>query len=260
MKKEETNRKVYVVGHKNPDTDSICSAIVYASLKTKLTGIEHTPRRAGQLNEETQYVLERFGVKTPALLSDLRVQLKDVELREVDGVSGSVSIKTAWAKMKDLNIKTLPVTRNGRLEGLITIGDIATSYMDVYDSAILSTARTQYRNIASAVSGTVITGNAHSYIQKGKVAVASSSKVLMSEFIKEDDLLIVGDRPDAQQYGIDANVGCIVVCHNAPIADTIIRQAEEKQIVIIRTPFDTFTVARQINQSIPCLLYTSRCV
>ena len=258
MKKEETNRKVYVVGHKNPDTDSICSAIVYASLKTKLTGIEHTPRRAGQLNEETQYVLERFGVKTPALLSDLRVQLKDVELREVDGVSGSVSIKTAWAKMKDLNIKTLPVTRNGRLEGLITIGDIATSYMDVYDSAILSTARTQYRNIASAVSGTVITGNAHSYIQKGKVAVASSSKVLMSEFIKEDDLLIVGDRPDAQQYGIDANVGCIVVCHNAPIADTIIRQAEKKQIVIIRTPFDTFTVARQINQSIPVRHFMSR--
>ena len=118
MKKEETNRKVYVVGHKNPDTDSICSAIVYASLKTKLTGIEHTPRRAGQLNEETQYVLERFGVKTPALLSDLRVQIKDVELREVDGVPGSVSIKTAWAKMKDLNIKTLPVTRNGRLVDL----------------------------------------------------------------------------------------------------------------------------------------------
>ena len=132
MKKEENGRKVYVVGHKNPDTDSICSAIAYADLKTKLTGIEHTPRRAGQLNEETQYVLERFGVKVPALLSDLRVQIKDVELRHVEGIQGSMSIKTAWAEMKELNIKTLPVTRNGKLEGLITIGDIATSYMDVY--------------------------------------------------------------------------------------------------------------------------------
>lgn len=119
MKKEENGRKVYVVGHKNPDTDSICSAIAYADLKTKLTGIEHTPRRAGQLNEETQYVLERFGVKVPALLSDLRVQIKDVELRHVEGIQGSMSIKTAWAEMKELNIKTLPVTRNGKLEGLI---------------------------------------------------------------------------------------------------------------------------------------------
>lgn len=258
MKKEENGRKVYVVGHKNPDTDSICSAIAYADLKTKLTGIEHTPRRAGQLNEETQYVLERFGVKVPALLSDLRVQIKDVELRHVEGIQGSVSIKTAWAEMKELNIKTLPVTRNGKLEGLITIGDIATSYMDVYDSTILSIARTQYRNIASAVGGKVITGNAHSYLQKGKVAIASSSKVLMSEFIKENDLLIVGDRPDAQQYGIDANVGCIVVCHNAPIADRIIQQAEERQIVMIQTPYDTFTVARQINQSIPVRHFMSK--
>ena len=258
MKKEENGRKVYVVGHKNPDTDSICSAIAYADLKTKLTGIEHTPRRAGQLNEETQYVLERFGVKVPALLSDLRVQIKDVELRHVEGIQGSMSIKTAWAEMKELNIKTLPVTRNGKLEGLITIGDIATSYMDVYDSTILSTARTQYRNIASAVGGKVITGNAHSYLQKGKVAIASSSKVLMSEFIKENDLLIVGDRPDAQQYGIDANVGCIVVCHNAPIADRIIQQAEERQIVMIQTPYDTFTVARKINQSITVRHFISK--
>ena len=73
-------RKVYVVGHKNPDTDSICTAIAYANLKTKLTQIRHEPRRAGQLNEETQYVLERFGVKVPLLLSDLREQIKDVDL------------------------------------------------------------------------------------------------------------------------------------------------------------------------------------
>ena len=83
---KEKEKKVYVVGHRNPDTDSICSAIVYAALKTKLTGQVHEPRRAGQLNEETQYVLDRFGVKVPRLLSDLREQIKDVELKEVEGV------------------------------------------------------------------------------------------------------------------------------------------------------------------------------
>ncbi len=244
-------RKVYVVGHKNPDTDSICSAIAYARLKSKLTGEEYTPRRAGQLNEETQYVLERFGVKAPALLSDLRVQVKDVDLRKVEGLSGSVSIKTAWARMKELNIKTLPVTREGRLEGLITIGDIATSYMDVYDSAILSTARTQYRNIATTIGGRVVIGNDHSYLLKGKVCVAASSRDLLADFVEKDDLVILGNRKEAQQCAVDLNVACMVVCQGAEIADDIIEQAREKEIVIISTPHDTFTVARQINQSIP---------
>ena len=244
-------RKIYVVGHKNPDTDSICSAIAYARLKSKLTGEEYTPRRAGQLNEETQYVLERFGVKVPALLSDLRVQVKDVDLRKIEGLNGSVSIKTAWARMKELNIKTLPVTREGRLEGLITIGDIATSYMDVYDSTILSTARTQYRNIATTIGGRVVIGNDHSYLLKGKVGVAASSRDLLADFIEKDDLVILGNRKEAQQCAIDLNVACMVICQGAEISDDIIQQAREKEIVIISTPHDTFTVARQINQSIP---------
>ena len=178
----DKNRKVYVVGHKNPDTDSICSAIAYAALKTKITGIHHEPRRAGQLNEETQYVLEHFGVKAPRLLSDLREQIKDVELKEVDGLKSSVSIRTAWEKMQESNIHTLPVTRDGKLEGVITIGDIAKTYMEVYDSTILSKARTQYRNIARAVDGEVLTGNEHSYLLKGKVVIAASSRILMSDF------------------------------------------------------------------------------
>lgn len=252
------DRKIYVVGHKNPDTDSICSAIAYAALKTKLTGNVYEPRRAGQLNEETQYVLDRFGVKVPRLLSDLKEQIKDVELKEVDGLKSSVSIRTAWEKMRESNIHTLPVTRNGKLEGVITIGDIAKTYMDVYDSTILSKARTQYRNIARAVDGEVVTGNEHSYLLKGKVAIAASSRILMSDFISKDDLVIMGDRKDAQQYAVDMDASCMVVCQNAPISDSIIRQAEEKQIVIIRTPHDTFTAAQHINQSIPVKYFMTK--
>lgn len=254
----EKERKVYVVGHKNPDTDSICSAIVYAALKTKLTGREYEPRRAGQLNEETQYVLERFGVKVPKLLTDLKQQVRDVELKEVEGLRSSVSIRTAWEKMQEYNIHTLPVTRDRKLEGLITIGDIAKTYMEVYDSTILSKARTQYRNIARAVDGEVVTGNAHSYLLKGKVAIAASSKILMSDFIDKDDLVIMGNRKDAQQCAVDRNASCMVVCQNAPISENIIRQAEEKQIVIIRTSHDTFTAAQHINQSIPVKYFMTR--
>ena len=255
---KDRNRKVYVVGHKNPDTDSICSAIAYAALKTNITGIPHEPRRAGQLNEETQYVLERFGVKAPRLLSDLREQIKDVELKEVDGLKSSVSIRTAWEKMQESNIHTLPVTRDGKLEGVITIGDIAKTYMEVYDSTILSKARTQYRNIARAVDGEVLTGNEHSYLLKGKVVIAASSRILMSDFINKDDLVIMGDRKDAQQCAIDVDASCMVVCQNAPVSDKIIKQAQEKEIVIIRTPHDTFTAAQHINQSIPVKYFMTK--
>lgn len=255
---KEKERKVYVVGHRNPDTDSICSAIAYASLKTKITGISHEPRRAGQLNEETQYVLEHFGVRVPKLLSDLREQIKDVELKEVEGLKSNEPIRSAWEKMRESNIHTLPVTRNGKLEGLVTIGDIAKTYMDVYDSTLLSKARTQYRNIARAVDGEVLAGNEHSYLLKGKVVIAASSRILMSDFISENDLVIMGDRKDAQKCAIEMNAGCMVVCQNADVSDEIIRKAEKKQIVIIRTPHDTYTAAQHINQSIPLKYFMTK--
>ncbi len=251
MEKGVINNKIYVVGHKNPDTDSICSAIAYAQLRTELTGERHNPRRAGQLNEETQYVLDYFNVKAPALLTDLRVQVKDVAMREVEGMRGSVSIKSAWARMKEENLKTLPVTREGKLEGLITIGDIATSYMDVYDSTILATSRTQYRNIATCIEGEIVTGNPHSYMSNGKVGIVASSRKLMAEFVEPEDLVILGNRKEVQQMAIDMGVSCMIVSTGAELDDGILEQAKEKEIVIITTEQDTFTVARLINQSIP---------
>lgn len=251
MSREVNENKIYVVGHKNPDTDSICSAIAYAALKKELTGKHYVARRAGRLNEETQYVLEYFGVEVPKLLSDLRVQVRDVDLRRAENLNGSVSIKTAWAQMKELNIKTLPIGRNNKLEGLITVGDIARSYMDVYDSNILARSKTQYRNIASTIDGKIISGNEHSYVSKGKVAIAASSRQLMSDFVDEDDLVILGDRIEAQQLAIDINVSCMVVCGDARIPNEILKQAKEKEIVVIASPHDIFTVARLINQSIP---------
>ena len=251
MSREVNENKIYVVGHKNPEKDSICSAIAYAALKKELTGKHYVARRAGRLNEETQYVLEYFGVEVPKLLSDLRVQVRDVDLRRAENLNGSVSIKTAWAQMKELNIKTLPIGRNNKLEGLITVGDIARSYMDVYDSNILARSKTQYRNIASTIDGKIISGNEHSYVSKGKVAIAASSRQLMSDFVDEDDLVILGDRIEAQQLAIDINVSCMVVCGDARIPNEVLKQAKEKEIVVIASPHDTFTVARLINQSIP---------
>ena len=244
-------KKVYVVGHKNPDTDSICSAIAYADLKRKISENNYIARRAGMLNEETQYILNRFGVEEPKLLSNVHLQVKDVDVNRTPGIRGNTSIKEAWAMMKEQNVYTLAVTDNQKLEGIITTGDIATSYMDEYDSHILANARTQYQNIVNTVDGEVVTGNPHAYFIKGKVVVAASSPDMMETFIEKDDLVILGNRYEVQLCAVELNVSCIVVCQGAQVTRTIKKMAEERNIVVISSPHDTFTVARLINQSIP---------
>ncbi|MEF9940964.1 MAG: putative manganese-dependent inorganic diphosphatase [Lachnospiraceae bacterium] len=257
MENKKTN-KVYVVGHKNPDTDSICSVIAYANLKKVLTGREYVAKRAGQLNEETQYVLNRFGAAPPALLTNVRLQVKDIAIHRMAGIMSNVSIKEAWELMKKENMKTLPITREDKLEGLITIGDIATSYMDVYESTILATARTQYRNIVSTLNGTMITGNEHGYFVNGKVVIAASSPELMENFIEKDDLVILGNRYESQLCALEMDASCLVICQGVEISKTIKKMAETRSIVVISTPHDTFTAARLINQSIPVKHFMSR--
>ena len=247
-------RKVYVVGHKNPDTDSICSAIAYAALKQQIAAEDENnyfPMRAGMLNEETQYVLQRFGVEEPRLLGDVHLRVQDVDVNRMPGIDGHTSIKDAWAIMKERNVYTIAVTNEEKLEGVITPSDIATSYMDVYDSHILADARTQYSNICKTLNGEVLTGNPHAYFIKGKVAVAASNPELMESYIEQDDLVILGNRYESQLCAIELDASCLVVCQGAQVSRTILKMAEARNIVVISTPHDTFTVARLINQSIP---------
>ena len=252
------NRKTYVVGHKNPDTDSICSAIAYANLKRQLTGDKYVAKRAGELNGETAYVLDHFGVDVPGYLDNVHLQVKDMDIRKIEGVMDHVSIKEAWSRMKEENIRTLPVTRNNRLEGVITVGDIANSYMEVYDSHTLAKARTQYRNIVNTLDGTIVTGNEHGYFLNGKVVIAASSPDLMENFIDKDDLVILGNRYESQLCAIEMDAGCLVICQGSQISKTIKKMAAERDIVIVQTPHDTFTAARLINQSIPVKFFMSK--
>lgn len=245
--------KIYIIGHKNPDTDSICSAIAYADIKNRLnSGKKYAAKRAGQINEETEYVLKRFGVEAPGYLSDVGTQVKDMEIRETPGVPNNISIKDAWSIMKKSSAVTLPITKeDGQLEGLITTGDIANSYMDAHDNYFLSNARTQYRSIANTVEGTVVTGNSHGYFIRGKVVIGAAHPNKLGEFLEEEDLVILGDRYEDHLCAIEQNVSCMIVCNNAEVSHDIVEAAERNQCVVIRSSLDTFTVARLINQSIP---------
>ena len=247
--------KIYVIGHKNPDTDSICSAIAYADLRQKVTGQVHEAKRAGHVNDETAYVLDRFGVEAPKLLTDVRLQVRDLDIHEMQGLKPNASIRDTWERMRQEQAKTLPIVKDDELVGVVSTGDIAKSYMDVYDSEILSKARTQYRNIIKTLDGTMITGNEHGYFMRGKVAIGASSPNLMEEFIEKDDLVILGDREEAQACAVNIDASCMVICKDAEVSPKLIQKAKEQSIVIIQTPYDTFTTARLINQSIPVKFY-----
>lgn len=254
----EDTRPVFVIGHINPDTDSVCSAICYARLKEAVTGKRHEARRAGQINEETRFVLNKFGVKEPEYQDNVRMQVKDAQYRRMEGVSRAISLKKAWEIMKESNVVTLPITKQNRLEGVITIQDIATSYMDVYDSHILSTAHTKYRNIVETLDGTMIVGNEEEYFIDGKVLIAAANPEVMENYIEKGDFVILGNRYESQLSAIEMEAGCIVVCEGASVTATICKLAQEKGCNIISTPHDTYTVARLINQSMPISYFMSR--
>lgn len=245
-------RKTYVIGHKNPDTDSVCSAIAYAYLKNQ---INHTdtfiPKCAGELNSETAFVLKEFGVPEPEFVADISTQVKDIEIRETAGVSGSLSLKKAYNLMQEAGVVTLPITENEELKGLITINDIATSYMDAYDSEVIAKAGTPYKNIVDTLEAEMLVGDENGVFDTGKVLVAAASPDIMENYIEPHDLVIMGNRYEMQLCAIEMDAGCIVICENAPVSKTIMRLAEENHCTVLCTPYDTYTVARLINQSMP---------
>ena len=244
---------VRVVGHKNPDTDSICAAIAYANLKSQIDDtMEYIPMRAGSVSAETAFVLDYFKADIPALLKDVGTQIKDIHIIRTEGVSSNLSMKKAWEMMKILNVVTLPVVnKRGKLEGLIVTSDIAKSYMDVYDSTILAEARTQYRNIIETLDGKIVAGNEHGYFIKGKVVVGAGTPDTLKSDVAEDDLVIISDREESQLICIEANCSCIIVTNGFDISKEVINAANAKDVVVISTPYDIFTAARLINQSMP---------
>lgn len=252
-------KKTFIVGHRNPDTDSICSAISYAYLKNSIEGSGYEARRAGEPNEETKYVLNYFGIEAPKLIENVKTQIKDIEIRNVEGVNKNITLKKAWTLMSNANDVSLPaVDQNGKLEGLITIGDIAKSYMNIHDSHILSMAKTKYSNIIETLDGLLIVGDDDAYFKDGKVLIAAANPDMMEYYIEKNDLVILGNRYESQLCAIEMGASCIIVCEGAGVSKTIQKLAIERGITIITTAYDTFMVARLITQSMPISYFMTK--
>ena len=244
-------RPVYIVGHKNPDTDSICSAIAYAYLKNKCDSARnYVPARTGQINQETQHVLKVFRSDPPVYLHDVMTSVMDMDIKDVKGVTEDVSLKKAWHSMRDRGDVTVPVIDGDKkLVGIITIGDIANAYMDVYDNCILSRAKTSYKNLLETLDAKMLVGSDDGYFESGEVVIATANPDVLEEHIHPGDMIILGNRYESQLCAVEMGAACVIITMGAKVSKTIQIFAKEHGCIIISTPYDTATVARLINQS-----------
>ena len=247
------SRNIFIIGHRNPDTDSICSSIAYAHLKNSIDKEnQYIPSRIGVVSSETNYVLKYFGVEKPDLIKDVKTQIGDISIKNIPTVQPSISMKRAWETMKDCNVTTLPVSEDGRkLDGIITVGDIAQSYMDIYDNSVLSKAKTPYKNMIEVLEGNLIVGDMEDCVNNGQMLIGAMNPEVMESYINPKDIVIVGNRYETQLCSIEMGAQCLIITGGLPVANSIKKLAEANNCAIIISPHDTYMVARLINQSIP---------
>ena len=205
-------KEVYVLGHRNPDTDSICSAIAYADVKNKENdGNHYVAARAGQISSETSYVLQRFGMRQPTYVNNIGTRVRDMEIRKIPGINEGISMKKAWSMMAEMNAVTLPIVdANNVLDGIITINDIATSYMENQDSTMIAKAKTPYCNILETLEAKMLVGDPDAVFEHGNVVIAVANPDVMENYIEKDDMVITGNRYESQLSAIESGAGCIL--------------------------------------------------
>jgi len=243
---------IYVTGHRNPDTDSICSAIAYAEFKNKTGKIPAVAIRLGATNLETQFILNYFNVPEPELVTTVKTQISDLDIDIVAPISPDISLKMAWSIMKKNKIRTLPVIdENDRLAGVASISNLAASYLDIWDNSILAKSNTTLENILDTLSAKCVYRPETTFKITGKIIVAAMNPESTKSVIEAGDIAICGDRQDSQCLIISSKACLLIITGNHPPVDEVVKLAKANDCVIILTPYDTFTASRLITQSIP---------
>lgn len=243
---------IYVTGHKNPDSDSICAAYSYAEFKNLTGDTKAVPVRLGNVSQETQFVLDYFGAKAPELLKTVRLMVEDLNFDKINPVLPTLSLKSAWNVMKENNMKTLPVAdENNHLLGVLSVSNLTSCYMDMWDNTILSKSNTTLENILDTLSATACYINENLKAFPGKIVVSAMDPKSMVDHINAGDIAIVGDREEAQVALIDKKVSLMIVTGSHTPCENIITLARENGVTVIVTPHDSFTTSRLIVQSVP---------
>ena len=243
---------IYVTGHKNPDSDSICAAIGYAEFKNKTSEIPVIPVRLGNVNRETQYILDRFNVQAPEYLETVKLKVGDLDIDKIPAISPDISLKMAWNIMRDKNVKSLPVAdANEHLVGILSISNLTSSYMDIWDNVILDKSNTTIENIIDTLSAKELYIDENNQRFPGKIAVAAMKTDSLRKLVDAGDVAIVGNRPEIQKELIDIKVSLMIVTGSHEVDTEVIESAKKAGVNVISTPHDSFTTSRLIIQSIP---------
>ncbi len=256
---QQTAHKVVVIGHRNPDTDSICSAIAYAELKNKTSDLVCEARRAGKMNQETEFVLKKFGVTPPRMCTDVNPKIRDVDYRQIPGIPGSTSLRKAWEIMRDQKIDTLAVTsEDNELQGVITVKDIATANMDLFDTGILAKSRTSYRNILETLGATMVVGSEDAVCTTGHIRIGTATPEMLESNMEKGDIVILTNRYESQLCAIEKEASLIIICNGAKVGRTIQHIAAETGVAIMSAPCDTYAAGKLISQCAPISYYMTR--
>ncbi|EYE88389.1 inorganic pyrophosphatase [Fervidicella metallireducens AeB] len=242
---------IYITGHRNPDSDSICSALAYADLKKKL-GYNAIAARLGEISRETEFILDYFNLKKPEYLPTVKIQVCDLEMDNVEHVYPHTSIKEAWTIMNKGNYKTLPVVdSHKKLLGVVSLTDITFKYMDTQDVNVIATSKTPLKNIIETLNAKILCGSEEDFKTSGKVIIAALKYEQMKSYVNVGDIVIIGNRTDSQVTAIEQGANLLIVTGGCDVEENVLKLCKEKKCIVISTPNDTFTTARLINQSIP---------
>ena len=272
-KDEELNmakkkRTIYVTGPNRQDLSAVCCCLALADLERQINDRMHRDDDCGydyqavyplKADDRILKLLSLCGAEAPRLMTDARTQTIDVDYSEGISVNEDISLLSAWKLMRKECRSTLAVTReDGTLEGVITTGDIARSYMEVFDNQILGQAGTPFKNIVQTLDGSLLTGDPDGRLTRGTTIVGAGNIDTIRQKIQPGDALLLGNRYETQLCAIEQQAAVMIVCAGTEVSRTILKIASEKGCVVITTPYDTYTAARMINQSIPVSQFMTR--
>lgn len=251
MTKGMNKEKVFITGHQNPDTDSICSALAYAELKNRIGDVEAIPVRLGELNQETRFVLDYFGAKPPQYLESIQPILGDINFDSSYGISPGTSLYQATEIIQaNFQNNLAVVDEEEKLIGIIALSNIANSYANIWNDNILGRSQTPLSNIMDVLSAEIQYLPDDPRTISGDIAIYAMSHV-DNELIKENDIVLVGDRENAQEDAIKKGVALLILTNNTKLSEDLSRLAEDYRVTVLSTGLSTFTATRLLPQAVP---------
>ncbi len=250
---QERVKNVYVVGHTTPDADSVCSAVAYAYFKN-VTDKRYvfTPVRAGKLNDETRFILEKFGVPAPAEVESLAATVSDLNLKKPIAIGVRDSIQALALLMREQGVRTVPVVdSSGRLAGIVGLKDIARHYMDSVGFTDLDRAPIELDILLKTLDARAVSNTKQIDRLTGRVFIAAAQRGVLLNRVRPGDVVIIGDQHDIQLDLIRSGCSALIVVDGAPLSNEVIAAAGEKGVLLLSSPHQAFATVQLMTMSEP---------